>query len=720
MSSTFGEAMTVDFSGAVRGGVATDTSDRARWSALDAMPSPVVVVDGDGKVVWTNAAWTHHTRDRWARTIEAEGAHYIAACRQGGGYDRHALDAIGTGLRAVLGGQRAVFEHELTSHADVAEAWYTVTVSPCSVDGRRGAMVQHVDVTDVRQADRRRVVARAVARAMERDDARREMLQGVVATVCEVMGWSLAAMWSWDHASGVLRCDGVQPRSLTTSYGWSAVSTSAGLAARVWGDHEPRWSEEIDREDASVMRAALGAQSEHVREALAVPLGRDGHVDGVVVFYSTHRHRPEAALVQLLAMLFTGARWTPATADTRGAALARTQPEERDASRSFASLAAQSQAPVLIRGERGAGKAYLAREIHRRSERARGPYVECNCAALRGQAAEDELFGYEAGAIPGASRPRRGLLEEAAGGTLVLRDVGALDLPTQARLVKALEAGTFRRLGGAREMPLDARIVTTSTYNLQSAAWEGAFNDDLLRFVTAIVVEVPALRARSEEFEAITRRVVDDIARVYNRAAPSLAPEAIHALRAQKWQCNIRELRLVLERAWLGVGDEITAPKVVAAIASMPVKAANDTAPLRRRSRRNAENTPEAVAAPSEAPPATRAEAPVVRAEAHATQPVTTAAIPAGMLSSSVLDLLDPESVTLAAFERAHIERVLRHNNYNMRRAAQMLGISRSTLYIRTREYKLNLEDARRNRDEEAANDTDMASSEEAERATGT
>jgi DNA-binding NtrC family response regulator len=688
--------------------VAVDARDRERWGALDALPSPVAVTGPDGLVCWTNAAWTHQSRERWTKPVEATGAHYLAVCRQGIGFSRDSIESVGAGLRAVLSGQRAVFEHELACHPEGAEAWYTVTVTPCTIEGRRGAMIQHTDVTDLRQADRRRSIARSVARAMEREDARREMLQSVVATVCDAMGWCLAATWTWDHATGVLRCDGVQPRSLTASYGWSAVTTAAGIAARVWGDHEPRWFDEIDREDASVMRTALGAQSERVREAVGVPVGRDGHVDGVVVFYSTHGHRPEAALLKLLAMLFTGARWSPASiTDARPAASVGESGDERTAARSFASIAAQSMAPALVRGERGAGKARLAREIHGRSERARGPYVECNCASLKAHVAEDELFGHEAGALPGASRARRGLLEEASGGTLVLRDVGSLDALSQVRLLKALESRSVRRIGGAREIRVDARIIATSSTDLSTAVAAGEFDSDLLRHLSAIVVEVAPLRDRGEELEEVARRVVDDVARSYNRPAPALPPEVIRALRAHRWPGNVRELRNLLERAWLGVGAEVSSAGVVAALASLQAKAANDTAPPRARSRQRAASTPAPAVAP--APVAAPAPAPAPAPAA----PIALAPLPANLVDGNVFEIMDPAELTLSAFERAHIERVLKHTSFNMRRAAQILGISRSTLYLRAKDYKLDLGTSRRSGrvevDELAANDTDAA-----------
>jgi DNA-binding NtrC family response regulator len=685
--------------GGCAGEALPDTRDRERWSALDALPSPVAVTGPDGVVRWTNTAWTHQSRERWKRPLDAVGQAYLTACRQGAGFPREDLDVLGEGLRAVLAGQRAIFEHEFACHPVGGEAWYSVVVTPCTIDGKRGAMIHHLDVTDLRQADRRRALARVVARAMEREEGRREMFQHVVAAVCETMGWCLAATWMWDHGTGVLRCNGVQPRSLTVTYGWSAVTTAAGIAARVWGDHEPRWFDEIDREDAAVMRTALGIQSERVREAVGVPIGHDGQVDGVVVFYSTHTHRPEPALIKLLSMLFTGARWSP-TAQVEARTPAASAPrEEESGTRSFATIAAQSMAPVLLRGERGAGKAHLAREIHRRSERARGPYVECSCAALHPSAFEDEFFGHEAGATPGATRTRRGLLEEANGGTLVLRDVGALDLLSQARLLKALEARSIRRLGGTREIRIDARVIATTSRDLSAAVAAGEFDSDLLRHLSAIVLEVPALRDREAEFDDIARRVVDDVARAYNRPAPELSADTLCALRAHRWPGNVRELRNVLERAWLGVGTEVSAASVVAALAALQAKAANDTAPNRARAPR-----PRA-AAPAPAPK------PVAPPATEATPTVSTPTKPMAVLPAEFVATTDTADLTLAAFERAHIERVLKYTNFNMRRAAQVLGISRSTLYLRAKDYKLDLGTSRRAGrvavDEPASNDTD-------------
>ena len=665
--------------------------DVERWSSLDALPSQVAVVDHLGVVRWVNASWARGVVERHGRAVESVGLSFAHACARAMGFGPDAASAARDGLRAVLTGAKGVFEFECAHHPRGGEAWSSVTVTPCEIDGKRGALVQQVDVTDVHQADRRRVVARAVARAMGADGARREMLRDVITQVCAAMNWCVAARWSWDRAAKALRCDAVYSLRPDGSRGWGTLSNTEGLASRVWATHCPQWSESLEREDAAVVKTVLGAQSHQIVEAIGVPVGHAGHADGVVVFYSAHEHRPEAALLDMLSSLLVGGRWVPSSALAQTAREAAVAPRARDAFASVIELAAASLCTVLLTGERGTGKVRAARAIHAASGRARGPFVECNCASLTAQEFEAELFGGESGGQPEGKRARRGLLEQAAGGTLVLREVGALDAASQAKLLKVLESHMFQRLGDAREILTDVRVIATSTRDLRAPTPRKVrgFSDDLLQRLSSLVVAVPALRGREDHLSTVTRSVLADLARVYNRRAPSLGAAALAALAAHAWPGNIRELRNVLERAWLGVGDLVSPDAITAAIHGHPVPAANEV-------------TPEVVVAPPAPPaPAPRAARPAPRAPA--VEPVAQHA-PAELLGA-----IDPTALTLADVERAHIERVLIQTGFNMRRAATALDISRSTLYTRARHYKLNVTRSRHGGSLGVENDNDAS-----------
>ncbi len=661
------------------------TADRTRWSSLEALPSPAAVIDAKGTVRWVNAAWKRALAERTEHHGEPVGISFAHACGRGMGFDHAAVESARESLRAVLHGSKSHHEFEAASHPRGGEGWFTVSLTPCALTGMQGALLQMVEITDVRQADRRRAVARVVARAMSRDDGRPEMLRDVINEVCTLMGWSLAARWSWNRASQSLRCEAVYSQRPDGSRGWGALTNAQGLASRVWASHAPQWSDGLDREDAAVARTVLNDRSEGLIEAVGVPVGRDGHPDGVVVFYSAHGHRPDAHFIETLSSLFVGGAWVSAKTSSRGDATRRSS-SQRGATAAVVELASTSRCTLLITGERGTGKAFVAREIHASSDRARGPFIECDCTTLTPRDFDGVMFGFEAGSAPQTDRARRGLIEQAAGGTLVLRNIGSLDPSSQSKLLNLLETRAFLRVGGVKPATPDVRIVATSPYDLRGAAFRKSFSSDLLQRLSALVVSLPALRDRPTELVDLARSVLSDLAREYGRDAPALPAETESLLSAHTWPGNLRELRTVLERAWLGVGDSVSADAIIGARQSLEATA------------------PRAIAAPAPAPrPAAAKPAPAEPPRVERPTPVQIAQQNPAML----LGALEPTALTLADVERAHIERVLVQMGFNMRRAATALDISRSTLYLRAKHYKINLCDARRGGHPGVENDND-------------
>lgn len=665
--------------------------DRERWSALESLPSPVVVIDANGAIHAANQAWQTHTATMGARVINgAVGTGYIATGRQVLNFSRETATAVTDGLRAVLAGERSVFDHEHACHPPEAEQWLHLTITPCSIQGQRGAMVHHHDITERRQAERRRQFATVVARAVEREAPRREMIRDVIAATCDLLGWEMAATWSFDKNSRVLRCDNVHPQRTSSARGWSATVNQHGLAARAWASNTSvLFSDGIERDDAQVARSVLGSGASQLIEACAMLVGTAERPEGVVVFYSTHRHRPDETFLRTLSCLFLGSTWTrpepvvveqrvsgPPEEGVREMLEAPAAPEKAKAPTldTLIGLASMSAATVLLRGGSGVGKSRVAREIHLRSERARGPFVDLNCAMLTPSALEDDLFGHEVGAFPGAERPHRGVLEEATGGTILLDEVGCLDASMQLKLSKLLETRSYRHLGGNRDLRADVRFIATSSRDLRAAVRAGTFREDLFYRLNVIEVALPPLRARQSEITDIARRMLDEVARAYSRPAPKLTPEAERALVAHTWPGNLREMRTVLERSWLGVGPEISGAAVVASIASLHEAAANDV------------DTVQPIHVPAMPAPSANVS------------PEASAAVMAALVVPPMMPVtpVDPTSSLLAAQERAHIERVLAQTGYNMRRAAQMLGISRSTLYLRAKDYHLDIGTARR------------------------
>ena len=209
---------------------------------------------------------------------------------------------------------------------------------------------------------------------------------------------------------------------------------------------------------------------------------------------------------------------------------------------------APSDTPVLIVGESGTGKELVARLLHERSGVAHGPFVDINCAATGGAHAEYELFGYEAGALPGTADSKTGTLEMASGGSLFLDEVSALDSRLQAALSRVIEERRFVRAGGSQKVPLSARLIAATNRDLAALVAAGAFRDDLYFRVNAFTIPVPPLRDRPDDIPLLARHF---LARFGGATPPKLADDAVDALRRYAWPGNVRELRNLMERAVL-------------------------------------------------------------------------------------------------------------------------------------------------------------------------
>jgi transcriptional regulator with PAS, ATPase and Fis domain len=206
---------------------------------------------------------------------------------------------------------------------------------------------------------------------------------------------------------------------------------------------------------------------------------------------------------------------------------------------------------VLILGETGAGKEMVARAIHYGSARAKGPFVEINCAAIPASLLEAELFGHERGAYTDARTAKPGLFEAADGGTLFLDEIGHMDLAIQVKLLKAIEEKAVRRVGGLRAKSFNARIIAATNRDLEAAIAEGAFRADLYYRIKALTIEVPPLRDRGGDVVLLARHFLGRCTRQYGLPPKVLASEAEDLLRGYAWPGNVRELAHVMERAVL-------------------------------------------------------------------------------------------------------------------------------------------------------------------------
>ncbi len=224
---------------------------------------------------------------------------------------------------------------------------------------------------------------------------------------------------------------------------------------------------------------------------------------------------------------------------------------------------APTEARVLITGEHGTGKELVAKWIHHLSDRAGGPMVEVNCAAIPAELIESELFGHEKGAFTGATKQRTGKFEQAHEGTLFLDEVGDMSLPAQAKVLRALQEDEIQRVGGDRAIPVDVRILSATNKKLQQEIEEKEFREDLYHRLGVILIRVPPLRDRRSDIPLITEHAAGRLARRNGLVPKPFSEEALTRLKRYEWRGNVRELQNVLERLLiLAEGDEITADEV--------------------------------------------------------------------------------------------------------------------------------------------------------------
>ncbi|HEY6046526.1 MAG TPA: sigma-54 dependent transcriptional regulator [Pyrinomonadaceae bacterium] len=300
---------------------------------------------------------------------------------------------------------------------------------------------------------------------------------------------------------------------------------------------------------------------------------------------------------------------------------------------------APSEASVLISGESGTGKELIAQAIHRLSNRANGSFIDLNCAAFQESLLESELFGYEAGAFSGAKARKLGLIELADGGTLFLDEVTELPASLQAKLLRAIETRTFFRVGGVRKVEVNVRIVAATNRNLDAVVNDGTFRADLLYRINSFQIHLTPLRERPEDVEPLTQHVLKQLA---GANAPVLGADVLDKLRAYSWPGNVRQLRNCLERAVLLANDGLIT------VNELPPEVAGRT----------------------------NGAAPYVSAAA---QPTSGTSTDSG--SSAAASLRDVEKQQIIA--------ALEQTGWHRGKAAEMLGISPSTLYRRLRDYNL-------------------------------
>ncbi len=287
-------------------------------------------------------------------------------------------------------------------------------------------------------------------------------------------------------------------------------------------------------------------------------------------------------------------------AGERGIDSLGTSPRMQELARQVDLLAASDATTVLLLGESGTGKGWVAQMLHARSPRSRGAMVEVNCAGLSANFLDSELFGYERGAFTDAKTAKRGLFEVADRGTLFLDEVGDMPAEIQPKLLKVLESKSFRRLGGTQEIRSDARLVAATNKNLSAETKAGRFREDLFYRLSVFPLVIPPLRERSgDDIIELLERLLRDAGPRHPRSPTRLAPRVLDRFLIHHWPGNVRELRNVLERALvLAAGAEEIRPEHLPAAlngqpgaAGLPSRGTRELLPLAEVERRHIEHT---------------------------------------------------------------------------------------------------------------------------------
>ena len=227
---------------------------------------------------------------------------------------------------------------------------------------------------------------------------------------------------------------------------------------------------------------------------------------------------------------------------------------------------AASESRICIYGETGTGKELVARTLHEKSNRASGPFVTLNCAAVPAELIESELFGHEKGSFTGAAQRHTGKFEQAHRGTLFLDEIGDMPAAMQAKLLRVLEEGEVERIGSGKPTTVDVRVVVATHRNLEQLVESGGFRRDLYHRVVVFPVELPPLRKRREDLPALVEHFARQVSAQNGWKPVPFSAEAIEALKQYRWPGNIRELRNVVEWLLLLAGVEVDAEAVTLAL----------------------------------------------------------------------------------------------------------------------------------------------------------
>lgn len=302
-------------------------------------------------------------------------------------------------------------------------------------------------------------------------------------------------------------------------------------------------------------------------------------------------------------------------------------------------IAAPTSGWVLITGENGTGKELVARSIHRQSKRAKKPFIEVNCAAIPEDLIESELFGHEKGSFTGATAKRKGKFDQAHEGTLFLDEIGDMSLKTQAKVLRILQERKFERVGGEKTIEVDVRVIAATNKNLEEEIKQGTFREDLYYRLNVLPFHVPPLRERYQDIPVLAQHFLESYCHKESVEAKHLSKEVLKALSAYKWPGNVRELKNIIERLAIMTQEDIIE------ISALPAEI------------KSAVNTEE---------------------------------------DNTTSNIIFPDFSDLKEarehFEKEFIRSKLIENNWNVSKTAEEIGLERSNLHRKIKNFKIDVE----------------------------
>jgi transcriptional regulator with GAF, ATPase, and Fis domain len=302
-------------------------------------------------------------------------------------------------------------------------------------------------------------------------------------------------------------------------------------------------------------------------------------------------------------------------------------PQLRDFKGLLARVAASPSSTVLLTGESGTGKDLSAKILHFMSSRASSPFVNITCSALPATLSESELFGHERGAFTDAKQQKKGLFEQADGGTVFLDEIGEMEPALQAKLLRFLEERTFRRVGGSADVRVDVRVIAATNHDLEAEVRAGRFRQDLFYRLNVLPLRLPPLRAHVDDIPALVAFYVDIFNREFKKDVRGVSAAALRLLVDYRWPGNVRELRNAVERAMLLADGDTLSP------VDFPIAATG------------------------------------------------------GSLGHAIE--LPPNGVDLEEVERGLVLQALERTGWNQTRAAKLLGLNRDQIHYRIEKFKL-------------------------------